>query len=211
METDSGPVLESMNGIRSRRALAVCAVAVMAACAAAPLSAAQGPQERDSEAWRAARKMRVSEDVEVIARSPIRRDPEVVRAFLDAGFHPDEARDDSGRTLLALAAMDGDFDIFEILLAAGADPESKANDGRVVLHFAAEGGSLDVVEALIEAGVELDVRDDKRRSPRYYAAINAHPHILRAFAEAGFGQSLLEQIIIMYRKALVPLAPTPSF
>ena len=147
METDSGPVLENMNGIRSRRALAVCAAAVMAACVSA-----QGTQERDSEAWRAARKRRVSEDVEFIARSFVRRDPEVVRAFLDAGFHPDDARDDSGRTLLALAAMDGDFEIVEMLLAAGADVDIRDDKRRSPLYYAMVNGHKDIVSALLEAG-----------------------------------------------------------
>ena len=49
------------------------------------------------------------------------------------------------------------LEAMKLLLAAGADPDTKAADGTTALHQAAQGGNLDAVRVLAEAGATLDV------------------------------------------------------
>ena len=60
---------------------------------------------------------------------------------------------------LADAAMRGDTDAVEALLAAGADVNEPRGDGATALHWAAYGDRLDMAASLIEAGANVAARN----------------------------------------------------
>jgi cytohesin len=70
----------------------------------------------------------------------------------------DRARIGDGRSALHLAASNGDRDLVEMLLAAGADPNSKNRVGETPLHFAAAHGHLETARLLISRGALLNAR-----------------------------------------------------
>ena len=72
------------------------------------------------------------------------------------------SRDDSGNTLLLVAAQYGYFDLVEVLLnKRGADVNACNDMGATALHFAccAESFNLKLVHLLLEKGANVHARD----------------------------------------------------
>lgn len=65
-----------------------------------------------------------------------------------------------------------DGEIFQILLAAGAESNIASEDGGTVLHCAVAQGALDVVKMILDKKniVDIDVQDRWGRTPLYLAA-----------------------------------------
>jgi ankyrin repeat protein len=63
---------------------------------------------------------------------------------------------------------------FGLLLAQGADPDSKNNNGRTPLLYAAWSGHEAVVKLLLEHEVKPDSRDDRGRTPLLWAAARGY-------------------------------------
>jgi ankyrin repeat protein len=95
----------------------------------------------------------------------------VVKVLLDHGIPPDQIHDpadsedetgyDQTRlTAMGWAAAGGHTDVFELLLARGADPTWKEPYKKEsILMLAVEGGNPDIVRRLIALGCEVDARD----------------------------------------------------
>ena len=83
-----------------------------------------------------------------------------------------------GRTLLMVAAAEGNLQIVQHLIEAGAklDVRDRLNfhdgGGKTALHRAAEQGHLDIVKALCTAGAKLDVIDKSKYTPLALAVAN---------------------------------------
>ncbi len=74
-------------------------------------------------------------------------------------------------TLLHDAALKGHIDVIELLLAHGADINSKNAQGGTALHDAALAGQAEAVEALIKHGCDVNARDaDSGATPLHHAA-----------------------------------------
>jgi ankyrin repeat protein len=120
-----------------------------------------------------------------------------------------------GQTALMWAAAEGNADIVQLLIAAGAKvaehsrlidaPESsyerlegdfvypKSPQGRLTaLHFAARAGALDVVPALIEGGADLDAVDAGGTSPLLLAALNGRFDVARVLLDAGANPNIAD-------------------
>ena len=70
-----------------------------------------------------------------------------------------------GDTLLHIAAMRGDARTVELLIAAGADPNSLGDMGNTPLHYAFSNGGWDVAKILIDSGAREDIRNEFGRPP----------------------------------------------
>jgi ankyrin repeat protein len=68
-------------------------------------------------------------------------------------------------TPLQNAAYLGNVRIASLLLAAGAQVNTKGTTGRTALHFAVLSSRLDVMQLLIEKGADLNTRDVEGTSP----------------------------------------------
>jgi len=95
-------------------------------------------------------------------------DNESAITALQSGASPDANDARYGYTALMLAARKNNFEIVEVLLEAGADPNRKANDGYTALLFSANCGDagLQVAQTLLKAGA-----DPKARQNRGYSAL----------------------------------------
>ena len=76
-----------------------------------------------------------------------------------------------GRVPLHYAALFGDLQGAESLIAAGADVHVMDHDGQTPLHYAAQGNAATVAELLLEHGADVDVPDHDGNTPLWNAAL----------------------------------------
>jgi ankyrin repeat protein len=79
------------------------------------------------------------------------QDWKIARRLLDAGAAVDLA-DKNGFTPIMAAAMHGDVEMFQLLLARSTNfhPETPCLDGQDLLSFALDGGKLEVIETVLQ-------------------------------------------------------------
>ena len=107
-------------------------------------------------------------------------DPTEIEAFLAAGADieareairvSDDQRLQGGTALWQAATNNENEAVLELLLAAGADPNSRIHNGRSALHRAAKRNDNPVViEMLLAAGANLEARDAWGQTPLHAAA-----------------------------------------
>lgn len=78
---------------------------------------------------------------------------EQLAAYLDAGV-PANLTNDSGDTLIMLAAYHGHPNTVSALLAAGADPNRPNDKGQTPIAGAVFKGETEVVKALLQGGAD---------------------------------------------------------
>lgn len=84
---------------------------------------------------------------------------EIATALLDAGARVDSS-DDTGYTALQYASGNGHEEVVRLLLAQGADPNSKATDtSQTPLISAAWGGYASIANILIASGSDVDAQN----------------------------------------------------
>ena len=81
-------------------------------------------------------------------------------------------------------AMWEDPAVFQVLIDAGADIETKDDMGRSPLHFACRSGALDVVKMLVRKGARVCVADDGGRTCFMFAAYHGHTETVRYLVDA---------------------------
>ena len=93
-----------------------------------------------------------------------------------------EATDESGQTVLMMAAIKGHEPSVKLLLERGARVDS---DGWTALHYAASGGHTGVARMLILRGANLDARSANGTTPVILAARNEHFNTMELLADMG--------------------------
>jgi len=93
-----------------------------------------------------------------------------LRMELANGTDVDSVDPTSSRTALHWAAAEGQFEIAEVLLEAGADLNAIDRVGMGPLAMAAKGGHPTLVETLLGAGANVNMRDAAGGSPLLWAA-----------------------------------------
>lgn len=74
------------------------------------------------------------------------------------------ARNESGQTLLMLAAMDGSEALIEALVYQGADLQARDKNGMTALMHAAAKGELENAEQLLQMGADPDAKDNNGKT-----------------------------------------------
>ena len=112
-----------------------------------------------------------------------------VRRLLAAGARVDAERPKDGSTSLHAAAMRGDADLIELLVAAGGKAVLNAFDelNRTPLIEAVEADAPDAVQLLLEAGADIDARNEARigETALHHAVRNGNIAMVRRLLDAG--------------------------
>ena len=95
------------------------------------------------------------------------------------------ATDDDGHTRLFHAAMDGDVEAVEALIARGADVEIEDDSGHTTLMHAAMKGHAPVLEVLLSHGADVHAKDTDEGTALFHAARNGHASAARVVLQHG--------------------------
>jgi uncharacterized protein len=88
-------------------------------------------------------------------------------------------------TPLMIAALEGDMEAVDYLLAGGAQVNAKDNEGRTALMFAVVNSHPKIVKALIRAGAHVNARASDGGTPLMLAAANGDASITRMLLNSG--------------------------
>ena len=129
------------------------------------------------ESWRGAESMEavfglhepppsVPEDpTGVLLRGAAQNDLDAVMAAVDRGADIRSAKDDGGRTALALAATGFNEELVTFLLDRGSDVNVRDNEGSTPLHYAAMVRRTELAVLLIERGADVNAKDNSGLTP----------------------------------------------
>ncbi len=96
-------------------------------------------------------------------------------------------RDDTGRTVLMHAAIDGTSEVVQLLLDSGALPNLQDESGFTALHFAAQNYCLEAARLLLLGGANVDICDEFGNTPLFKAVYGSkgRGEIIVMLLEAG--------------------------
>ena len=103
------------------------------------------------------------------------------------GFDADNlnSRVEMGMSPLMMAALKGEHELVDALLAAGADPRQVNDDEHHALWFACVHGDVALVEKLIACGSDIDNRNINGVTCAIYAASTGKLDVLKTLVDAG--------------------------
>ena len=108
----------------------------------------------------------------------------VAQFLLDSGAEVNRSRDFNSWPPLLIAASSGHKAMVELLLAKGADMNSRDGSGQTALHLAAKNGFQSVAEVLLANKADVNARDGSQSTPLHEAAVNGHADVLTRLLSA---------------------------
>lgn len=120
-----------------------------------------------------------------VARAAAKNDAETVRRLVGGGDGNPNQTDDSGRTALHYAAINGNLQIIAILVKASAKLNVTDALGNTPLHLAADRGQTEAATLLLEVGAEVDPQNRDGMTPLMIAASRGNLELVRALLAKG--------------------------
>ena len=108
-----------------------------------------------------------------------------IRGLLAKGADVNAKETEKGDTALHYAAVDGNTEIANILVANGADINMKDNDGNTALHRAVLMDYKEMVKLLIAAGADINAQCNYGWTPLQIAATYGPESVARVLLENG--------------------------
>jgi ankyrin repeat protein len=129
--------------------------------------------------------MRASSGDSRVADAAMRNDLEAVRALLKQAADANSSQGD-GMTALHWAALNGNADIAQLLIYAGATVKATTRIGSYTpLYLAAQYGNATVMDVLLKAGADAKVTAIGGVTPLMMAASSGDPNTIKALLEYG--------------------------
>lgn len=140
-----------------------------------------------------------------VADAAERGDVETVVALLQQGADVNAAQGD-GMTALHWAGMNGNAELVEVLLYAGAAAEATTRlGGYTALHLASRVGNADAIGALVAQGADVAARTSTGAMPLHLAAGSGDVDAISVLIEAGAAvdgrENVYEQTPLMWATA----------
>nr|XP_022906847.1 ankyrin repeat domain-containing protein 50 [Onthophagus taurus] len=109
----------------------------------------------------------------------------LVNAFLEKHKAPCDQRPHDGKTALRLAALEGHYDVVQLLMSNGADIDSKDADGRSTLYVLSLDNRLAMAKYFIQQGGDVETRDLEGRTPLHVASWQGHTEMVSLLLTVG--------------------------
>src|SRR5271165_4698467 len=154
------------------RLVAILAATVAAAIVGSPASRAQFQVNPFSQYY------------DNVARAAKQNDAELVRSLIGEGSNPNQT-DETARTAMHYAAINGNLQIVAILIKGGAKLDPKERLGNTPLHFAADLNQAEAAELLLDAGAAVDPENKNGMTPLMVAANRGNVEIVKALLAKG--------------------------
>ena len=120
-----------------------------------------------------------------VAEAAMKRDKDAVRSLLKSGEDVNAAQGD-GMTALHWAARNGDLELTQMLLFAGANVKATTRlGGYTPLLMAADQGHAKVIAALITGGADVKAANALGTTPLMLAAASGNPEAVTILVENG--------------------------
>ena len=120
-----------------------------------------------------------------VAEAAMKRDTEAVRALLKNGEDVNAAQGD-GMTALHWAARNGDLELTQMLLYAGANVKATTRlGGYTPLLMAADQGHANVIATLVAGGADVKAANALGTTPLMLAAASGNPQAVTILVENG--------------------------
>ncbi len=98
-----------------------------------------------------------------------------------------------GMTAMHWASKNGNVEIIDVLLAAGADPNVGNKVGKRPAALAAENGQLEALQRIVAAGGEIDSRDEIGGTPLLWAsALSKNPETVKFLIDSGADVNVID-------------------
>jgi ankyrin repeat protein len=165
-------------------AAVVAACSVLHAAASAPVADAVRLRDAEDQSVATARGA-VATSKAPVAEAARSRDTEAVRALLKNGEDVNAAQGD-GMTALHWAARNGDAELTQMLLYAGANVKATTRlGGYTPLLMAADQGHAGVIAALLSGGADAKAPNALGTTPLMLAAASGNPQAVTILVENG--------------------------
>ncbi|MFI4956396.1 MAG: ankyrin repeat domain-containing protein [Gammaproteobacteria bacterium] len=109
--------------------------------------------------------------------------PELVELLLKNGANPNVMN--GYMAPMHLAAMNGYFQILQLLLAYNANIDIKDVNGKTPLHIAASNGMLEILDHLLSKGADKNSVSHDKRHPLVYATEHGHARCVARLLDYG--------------------------
>ena len=96
-----------------------------------------------------------------------------------------ELRTDNGKNAFMIAAKTGNHELFESLLAGGADPDSRTATGGTPIMFAVLGNHKGIVNRLLEEGADINAQGSNGWSAMTIAAAKGYSDLISLLSANG--------------------------
>jgi uncharacterized protein len=120
-----------------------------------------------------------------VARAAAQNDADKVRELVGGGDGNPNQTDDSSRTAMHYAAINGNLQIIAILIKAGAKLDPVDPLENTPLHLAADNGQTEAAKLLLDAGAEVDPQNKGGLTPLMIAASRGNLDLVRALLAKG--------------------------
>ncbi len=148
-----------------------------------------------------------------VARAAESNDVARVRALLTSGNNANQTEDDTQRTGLHTAAINGNLQIAAILIKAGARIDPRDNLGNTPLIYAADHNHLEMAKLLIDVGAQVDADNKDGMTALMVAAKDGQVEMVRMLLSRGAnpnksdytGRDALGWALDSHRQALIVL------
>lgn len=117
----------------------------------------------------------------------------VARILVEGGADM-AARDESGRSGLEYAALNGHDGVVRLLVEHKASLGNKDGFGRMALHYACMGGHAATVRLLVERKVDINATDKDGWTPLHYASRKGHKNVVEALRIAGANAAIVDRL-----------------
>src|SRR5262249_42118825 len=179
-----------MRTIRFSAIGAIALTALLHAAASAPVADAAMDGNRDAvkALLKQAAEVNASQGDGMTALhwAAMKNDVDLVQTLLYAGANAKATTRIGAYTPLLLAARNGNAEVIDPLVKAGADVNAATSNGTTPLMFASASGNVALVQALIERGANVNATESVRGlTPAMFAAASNRAAVLGLLAQQG--------------------------